>query len=224
MPQQPPGFFLLTAAFELFFMGEKMIYLKWLLFCVPDLLMQVVGKALSPVLPLFVRTEKNAYGEIEWRTDGSAMQANLPKWLQWFQTDDHDCDGDRGSWERHPGFDWWSTYKRRTAWFFRNTAYGFCIRVIGVPVYPSDEYVVKGNPDASDTNGISGVCFRRVYRDDKLICFQWYFIQWYENRWFRACVRIGLGWKLFGNWHEENGKVAMHQLYCNPFKKFQIVK
>ena len=201
-----------------------MIYLKWFLFCVPDLLMQIVGKALSPVLPLFVRTEKNAYGEIEWKTDGSAMQAHLPKWLSWFETDDHDCDGDRGHWERHPGFDWWSTYKRRVAWFFRNTSYGFCLRVIGVPVFPSDEYVVQGNPDASDTNGISGICFRRVYRDDRLICFQWYFIRWYENRWFRACVRIGLGWKLFGNWHEGKGKVAMHQLYCNPLKKFQIVK
>ena len=205
-------------------MGVKMIYLKWLLFCVPDLVMQIVGKALSPVLPLFVRTEKNAYGEIEWRTDGTARQAHLPKWLSWFETDDHDVDGDRGHWERHPGFDWWSVYKRRVAWFFRNTGYGFCIRVIGVPVYPSDEYVVKGNPDASDTNGISGVCFRRVYRDDRLICFQWYFIRWYENRWFRACVRIGLGWKLFGNWHEANGKVAMHQLYFNLFKKFQIAK
>lgn len=203
---------------------KKMIYFKWLLFCVPDLVMQIVGKALSPVLPLFVRTEKNAYGEIEWRTDGSAMQAHLPRWLSWFETDDHDCDGDRGSWERHPGFDWCSTYKRRVAWFFRNTSYGFCIRVIGVPVYPSDEYVVKGNPDASDTNGISGVCFRRVYRDGRLICFQWYCIRWYENRWFRACIRIGLGWKLFGNWHNESGKVAQHQIYCNPLKKFQIVK
>lgn len=205
-------------------MGVKMIYLQWLLFCVPDLLMQVIGKSLSPVLPLFVRTEKNAYGEIEWHTDGTAMQAHLPKWLSWFETDDHDCDGDRGHWERHPGFDWWSTYKRRVAWFFRNTGYGFCIRVIGVPVYPSDEYVIRGNPDASDTNGISGQVFRRVYRDDKLICFQWYCVRWYENRWFRACIRIGLGWKLFGNWHAKSGKVAMHQLYFNPLKKFQIVK
>ena len=81
--------------------------------------------------------------------------------------------------------------------------------------------MVHGNPDASDTNGISGVCFRRVYRDDRLICFQWYCIRWYENRWFRACVRIGLGWKLFGTWHETSGKVAMHQLYFNPLKKFR---
>ena len=201
-----------------------MIYLKWLLYCIPDLVMQVVGKALSPVLPLFVRTARNAQGEIEWKTDGSAMQANLPKWLSWFQTDDHDCDGDRGSWERHPGFDWWSIYKRRTAWFFRNTGYNFCINVLGIPVTPVDEFLVQGNPDASDTKSISGTCFRRVYRDDKLICFQWYFIRHYAFWRVRACVRIGLGWKLFGNWHNENGKTAQHQIYFNPLKKFRLVE
>ncbi len=201
-----------------------MIYLKWLLYCIPDLVMQVVGKALSPVLPLFVRTARNSQGEIEWKTDGSAMQANLPKWLSWFQTDDHDCDGDRGSWERHPGFDWWSIYKRRTAWFFRNTGYNFCINVLGIPVTPADEFLVQGNPDASDTNSISGACFRRVYRDDTLICFQWYFIRHYAFWRVRACVRIGLGWKLFGNWHNENGKTAQHQIYFNPLKKFRLVE
>ena len=201
-----------------------MIYLKWLLYCIPDLVMQVVGKALSPALPLFVRTARNSQGEIEWKTDGSAMQANLPKWLSWFQTDDHDCDGDRGSWERHPGFDWWSIYKRRTAWFFRNTGYNFCINVLGIPVTPADEFLVQGNPDASDTNSISGACFRRVYRDDKLICFQWYFIRHYAFWRVRACVRIGLGWKLFGNWHNENGKTAQHQIYFNPLKKFRLVE
>lgn len=201
-----------------------MIYLKWLLYCIPDLVMQVVGKALSPVLPLFVRTARNSQGEIEWKTDGSAMQSNLPKWLSWFQTDDHDCDGDRGSWERHPGFDWWSIYKRRTAWFFRNTGYNFCINVLGIPVTTADEFFVQGNPDASDTNSISGACFRRVYRDDKLICFQWYFIQHYAFWRVRACVRIGLGWKLFGNWHNENGKTAQHQIYFNPLKKFRLVE
>lgn len=201
-----------------------MVYLKWLYFCLFDLISQVVGKALSPILPFFVRTTRNAEGKIDWKFDGSAMQANLPHWLRWFQTDDHDCDGDRGSWERHPGTDWWSVYKRRTAWFFRNTAYGFCIDVLGVPVYPEDEFVVQGNPDASDTNDISGACFRRVYRDDKLICFQWYYIRHYAiGSRYKACVRIGLGWKLFGNWHNESGKVAQHQIYFNPLKKFRKI-
>ena len=203
-----------------------MIYIKWLLFCIPDLAMQVIGKAISPVLPFFVHTKRNDKGEIEWKTDGSAMQANLPKWLMWFQTDDHDCDGDRGSWKRHPGFDWWSTYKRRTAWFFRNTGYIFCINVLGIPVTPKDTLLVAGNPDASDTNDISGYCWRKVYKENttKLIAFQWYYINWYEAFGYRACVRIGLGWKIWGNWHNENGKVAMHQIYANPFKKLHKIE
>lgn len=210
------------------------MYLKWLLYCIPDIAMQVIGKLLSPVLPFFVRTKRNKEGKIDWVTDGSAMQAHLPKWLLWFETDDHDCDGDRGSWERHPGFDWWSVYKRRTAWFFRNTAYGFCINVIGIKVTPQDKLVVTGNTEASDTNGISGSCFRKVYKKDGEwfepseyspypCAFQWYYIKWYHIGKIKACIRIGLGWKLWGNWHNENGKVAMHQLYFNPFKKFQIV-
>lgn len=201
-----------------------MIYLKWLLFCVPDLLMQVIGKALSPVLPLFVRTERNAEGGIDWKTDGTARIANLPTWLRWFQTDDHDCDGDAAHWLRHPGTSWWQCYVRRTAWFFRNTGYGLCINVLGIPVTPADEFVEQGNPDASDTNGISGQVFRRVYRDGKLICFQWYYIKHYALWRIRACVRIGIGWKLFGNWHKENGKIAMHMMYFNPVKKFRIEK
>lgn len=201
-----------------------MVYLKWILFCVPDLLMQVIGKALSPVLPLFVHTERNEQGEIEWKTDGTARTANLPAWLQWFQTDDHDCDGDAAHWKRHPGTKWYQCYVRRMAWFFRNTGYGLCIRVLGIAVTPADEYVERGNPDASDTNGISGQVFRRVYRDDRLICFQWYFIKHYALGRIHACVRIGIGWKLFGNWHNENGKTAMHMMYFNPVKKFRIEK
>ncbi len=200
-----------------------MIYAKWLLFCIPDLLMQIVGKAISPILPLFVRTERNAQGEIEWKTDGSARIANLPKWLMWFQTDDHDCDGDAAHWIRHPGTKWYQCYVRRMAWFFRNTGYTFCINVLGIPVTPSDEFVVEGNPDASDCNDISGRVFRRVYREDKLICFQWYFIQHYAFWRVRACVRIGIGWKLFGNWHEKNGKTAQHMMYFNALKKFRLV-
>lgn len=201
-----------------------MIYLKWLLFCVPDLLMQVIGKALSPILPFFVHTERNAEGEIEWKTDGTARIANLPTWLRWFQTDDHDCDGDAAHWLRHPGTSCLQCYIRRAAWFFRNTGYGLCINVLGIPVTPADEFAEQGNPDASDTNGISGQVFRRVYRDGKLICFQWYYIKHYALWRIRACVRIGIGWKLFGNWHKENGKIAMHMMYFNPVKKFRIEK
>ena len=204
-----------------------MIYLKWLWYCIPDTIMQIVGKAICWILPFFVKTTKNEDGTIDWKTDGSGTIANLPKWLSWFQTDDHDCDGDRGSWERHPGTSPWQIYVRRTAWFFRNTGYNFCINVLGTPVYgltnkehPADEFIVVGNPDASDTNGISGCVFRRVYRDNKCVSFQWYYIKHYSFWKITACVRIGIGWKLFGSWYLNEGKIAQHMMYFNPLKKF----
>lgn len=199
-----------------------MIYLKWLLFCIPNLLIQIIGKSISPILPFFVHTERNEDGKIDWKIDGSAMQAHLPKWLSWFETDDHDCDGDRGSWERHPGFKWYQIYIRRTAWFFRNTGYTFCINVLGIHVYPSDSFEWKGNPDASDLNDISGSIFRKVYRDDNLICFQWYYIKHYQIWKIKACVRIGIGWKLF-SWSTEHDRTTQHQMYFNPVKCFRFV-
>ena len=98
-----------------------MIYAKWAALMVPSFFMAVVGRLLAPVLPFFVRDD-----------------GYLPDWLSWFQTPDNPCDGDAGHWERHPGTDAWSTYKRRTAWFWRNVCYGFDIDVLGVEVRSTD--------------------------------------------------------------------------------------
>lgn len=181
-----------------------MVYLKWLLLLIPDFLSQIIGKALAPVLALFVN--RDGY---------------LPRWLWWFQTDDNPCDGDDAHWERHPGTGFWATWWRRTTWLFRNTAYVFAIDVLGVPVWPSDDFIVEGDPDASDTNGRSGYCFRRVYRDGKLVCFHWYYVKHYSIGKLHACLRIGTGWKLWGDWHDKHGKVAQLHAYLNPLKRFR---
>ena len=181
-----------------------MIYLKFLLLTIPDFLSQIVGKALAPLLALFVNDE-----------------GHLPRWLWWFETDDHDCDGDAAHWKRHPRTDPIGTWWRRTTWLFRNTCYNFAIHVLGVPVKPSDDFIVEGNPDASDTNGVSGWCYREVYRGGKLICFQLYVIKHYSLGKIHACFRMGLGWKLWGSWHEHEGKIAQLHCYLNPVKKFR---
>lgn len=178
-----------------------MIYLKFLLYTIPDFLSQIIGKALAPFLALLVGDD-----------------GHLPKCLRWFETDDHDCDGDKAHWERHPGTDPLSTWWRRTRWLFRNTAYNFAIHVLGVQVLPTDDFIVTGNPDASDTNGISGYCHREVYRNGKLICFQIYHIKHYKIGKMKACIRLGMGWKLWGDWHENGGKIAQLQVYFNPVK------
>lgn len=72
------------------------LVLKWLALIFPSLFMAVFARLLCPVLPLFA--EDDGY---------------LPKWLSWFQTPFDSLDGDRHSWERHPGTDAWSTYWRR---------------------------------------------------------------------------------------------------------------
>lgn len=133
-----------------------MVYLRWLLSMPLSYLMLLVGLILAPVLPFFVDKETH----------------RLPKWLDWFATDDNDADGDEGHWQRWPGTDAWATYKRRVAWMWRNTSYGFDINVLGVEVCSSDSWEVTGDENASDTNGVSGTCRRRCRRDGKLIAFQ----------------------------------------------------
>lgn len=178
-----------------------MVYLKWLALMPASFFMAIVGRLLSPFLPFFA-TEDN----------------RLPDWLSWFATDDNDLDGDAGHWERWPGTDPWSTYKRRVAWLLRNVCYGFDIDVLGVRVFPTDEWHVSGNPDASDTNGISGTCIRHCYRDGKHTAWHLYVVKHYELLGQPCCVRISLGWKLWGS----RDKTAQYTVYVNPVKGWEL--
>ena len=180
-----------------------MVYLKWLALMPASFIMAIVGRLLAPILPFFVDKETH----------------RLPDWLSWFATDDHDADGDQGHRERWPGTDWWSTYKRRVAWLLRNVCYGFDIQVLGVPVHTSDEWDVTGNPDASDTNGISGTCRRKCRRNGKLIAFQLYYIKHYALFGRSCCIRANFGWKLWGSREKISQYVG---IYFNPIKGFDL--
>ena len=177
-------------------------YIKWVLLTIPSLVMHVIGRLVSPILPFFV--QEDGY---------------LPSWLWWFQTPFDTCDGDRHSWERHPGTDWWSTYKRRFFWFNRNVCYGFDMRVCGVSVNPGrDVITVNGNPDIGDSSGISGKCKWKAFHQGDLTAWQWYYVRHYElfGRWHK-CVRIGLGWKIWDN-EKLREEPAQYWLYFNPLK------
>ena len=154
-------------------------YLRWFL-CIPaSLCMAVVGRLLAPVLPFFVQDD-----------------GYLPRWLWWFQTPDNPCDGDDGHWDRHPGTDVWSTYKRRTAWFWRNVGYGFDIDVLGARCKAGDELVMTGEAHVGAKPCRPGVQVYKLYRDGKLKYWQVYFVFAYE--WLPSrCCRGSLGWKLW---------------------------
>lgn len=158
-----------------------LVFLKWAALGPASLLMAVVGRILAPILPLFVR--ENGF---------------LPKWLSWFQTPDNTCDGDAGNWERHPGLDAWSTYKRRVAWFWRNVAYGFDIDVLGLDAKAGDTLDLKGDIEAGTNPAKNGYVWRVLRRaDGSVASFQLYFVyQW--PVWPTRCIRGNLGWKLWG--------------------------
>lgn len=156
-----------------------MMYLKWAALGPLSLFMSILGRLLSPVLPFFVKDD-----------------GYLPDWLSWFQTPDNSCDGDEGHWVRHPGTDWWSTYKRRTAWFWRNVAYGFDIDVLGAKCRFTDVLEMSGDPETDTKPAHSGWCYRELKRDGKAIYWQIYFV-WQYPFWPSRCIRGNLGWKLW---------------------------
>lgn len=173
------------------------MYLKWLTCGPASLLMSIVGRLLSPVLPFFVQAD-----------------GYLPDWLSWFQTPDNPCDGDSGHWERHPGTDAWSTYKRRVAWFWRNVAYGFDIDVIGAKCRLTDVLVFEGDDETNAKPIHNGYEWRVIKRGGKPIYFQLYYVrQW--PFWKSRCLRVNLGWKL---WDFPNKYLTCQWTgFINPF-------
>ena len=178
-----------------------MIYIKWFLLLPVSFFMSIFARLIAPILPFFAKD------------DGF-----LPDWLWWFQTPFDSLDGDDGHWERWPGTDAWSTYKRRVAWLWRNAAYGFDMRICGVLIEPNKDVIeIVGNPDISDKNGVSGVCRWYAYKNDELIAWQFYYIYHYEIFGMKKCIRIGAGWKI---WSIEKlyDEPAQYFIYFHPFK------
>ena len=178
-----------------------MPYLIWFLLIFPSVFMAVFGRLICPILPFFVQED-----------------GHLPKCLSWFDTPFDTADGDEGHQERWPGTDRRSTYKRRVAWYWRNCAYGFDMRVCGIKVNPdTDQIIYEGNPDIGDDTEISGKCKWFAYRDGELIAWQFYYVKHYSLFGLDKCVRIGLGWKI---WSEEKlyDEPAQYWIYFNPVK------
>lgn len=176
-----------------------MMYAFWALKILPALVVELVGKIGAPVLALFV-------DEDGW----------LPRFLWWFQTPDNSCDGDAAHMERWPRDGWGWTWLRRTAWLFRNSAYGFNYYVLGVHYQPGDLTWHEGDPSVGDTSGISGLCRWYLERDGELIGFQIYYVKHYRIFGTWKCVRFGMGWKLWGD--IEGDPDCPHWLYFHPMK------
>ena len=179
-----------------------MLYLKWFLMGFISIPVNILAKLFCWVFPFFVQEDTK----------------RLPKWLDWFMTPNSSADGDPAHQQRHPGTSWWATYKRRTAWFWRNSAYGFDRKVLGVEVYEEDVMRVKGNPNANRRPYIPGTCMRKLYsKNGKFKAWFYYFVKpWPFGLFPKRCIRGSIGWKLWCK--ESQGKgIAMWTGMINPF-------
>jgi len=163
-----------------------MMHIKWCLSIVVMFFAKyLVAWPLTPLVVLFVRGDG-------W----------LPGWLSWFGTPDNSMDGD-GGWQTESRFfinesNKFKRYINRCGWIWRNSLYGFNRDVLSIKYKAGDTLVVIGDPNVSNgPPGFSGTVVRRLMRGGKIVAWQWYYIRQYK-RWPKTCIRINLGYKLWG--------------------------
>jgi hypothetical protein len=124
--------------------------MRWFIYLIFSLLMQLVALVVTPLLPPFARDE---FG---WTNNnsGSGVEPRLPHWLRWFDTLDNSLLGDENWKATHDG-GYWS----RVAWLYRNMLYGLKWTVLAAPVTQTDVWW-EGDPSINKNNGRYG--FLRV--------------------------------------------------------------
>jgi hypothetical protein len=161
-----------------------MIYIQYIFLAIIQLVIDIVSYPLAPFVALFCN--KNG---------------NLPYWLSLFQTYDNTCDGDNGYKEEHRFFpnnaNAFEIWANRTGWLWRNPAYGFDM-LLGVTVKPTDVMVIFGDRATGDNPYHAGLCTWKLYRNNKLIAFQYYYVGDFSAT---KCLRVNAGWKL---WNAES--------------------
>ena len=161
-----------------------MVYLKWCFFLCINLIMNTLNFPLAPIAVLFATKENK-----------------LPRWLSYLDTPDNTLDGDFGWKTKRPYPNENNKYQRfvnRFSWLHRNKMYGFGAAVLGIDYDRiNDVYVRDGNRyvNSVPSPGVNGTVKRYLYRNNKLICWQFYYIRQYK-RWPNKCIRINAGWKL----------------------------
>lgn len=184
-------------------MDRFMMHLRYVALVACSLLASFLNLFLAPVVVLFA-------DEAGW----------LPRWLWWFQTPDNPLDGDGGWKTEHRRYKIedkaWKRWYNRTTWLYRNSMYGFCIDILGANVLSTDVLIVTGDLATSNRPLHDGLCQRVVLRDGKPIYFQYYrVLRWSDT----YCLRINLGWKLWGDYLSENNQLTFSP---NPFMGFSV--
>lgn len=187
-----------------------MMYLRWLCYLPLSLAMKILCLLFADIIALFA--DKSGW---------------LPDWLSWFQTLDNSLDGDLNFKENAAPYTGsnvvqlskYETWRNRSAWIRRNSAYGFKINVIGFHVDSAAIYKAHGNDLVSDRPLSTGYVLRTRTNPNGSKCFQFYAVyKWHP----KFCLRIMAGWKIWGaNNVNKNIQFAVN---FNPFKSYGDVR
>lgn len=109
--------------------------MRWLLYLLLYLPLQVLTYLITPLLPLF---KVDAFGACD-NNAYRQTQPRLPIWLSWFDTPDNSLLGDSRWMADHSG-GYWSM----VCWLYRNSLYGFKWSVLAAPVLPEAQEI-SGN-------------------------------------------------------------------------------
>lgn len=179
-----------------------MIYLRWLVLTLADYLLLLTVPLAAILVPIFTRAQE--YGKESY------------SWGSLWGTFDNPPQGDEGYVRKRSWFPGVTTgfkgYLNRVGWMFRNPLYGYS-KLCGLKYNESDKLVVTGNEHISDKYKIPGWMFARLYRDNKLVGFEFYCVKpWSETKDLRA----RLGWKITTDKFKEKGFAQLVNT-INPF-------
>lgn len=191
-----------------------MVYLKWTFLLIVNLITNLISLPLAPIVVLFANDKG-------W----------LPKYLYYFQTQDNPIDGDEGFKTLYapyiPVKNKYQRWRNRTAWLWRNKLYYFSYKVLSVRYnILENTFILINSGDNGVGNGVvgvegsgkSGLSVAKLYRNNKLIAFKYYYIRQYKSH-PDKCIRILIGWKLPG-YIDGNEKIATFGFSPSPWMHF----
>lgn len=183
-----------------------MIFIKWFMLAICDLLLLITVPFAAPIIAAFTRAQSYHPGPYTWG------------WI--WGTYDNPPQGDEGYVEKRAPFpneiDGWKGYVNRVVWMCRNPLYGFA-RMSAI-VFTTDSILsVIGNPDISDKYKVPGWYYVTLRDTDtlELLAFEFYaVIPWWLP--FDRDLRIRIGWKMLTDKFAATGFAPLVNT-CNPF-------
>ena len=180
-----------------------MVYVKWFLIYLLNILLFVTLPIATPLIALFTK-------EMEYKKDGSYTWG----WL--WGTYDNPPQGDRGFVTKRAFFPncttGWKGYVNRIQWMWRNKLYGLD-KYTGIKYSKDYRIEVEGDQTISDKYKRPGSYTVKLFDGNKLIGFEYYLIKpWSETR----DIRVRVGWKILTDKFERFG-FAPHVGTMNPF-------